>query len=237
VNRTFRDKLGGLVVDYIGIAESLRAALADYTERDRARQEVGAPVEEALALLEEKHEILCELLYGCPWREALDSESDRARIEGDHGRSRPSSRCGRARPIVSDAVAADGVIDIYVAAGIEKPDISIIDDDFARRLTAKPHPNLQIELLKRLFTAELKTVAKRNLIAERTTTTPLTAPWRRSTSKAAAYTPRAWRSSPPTYCAARSGKTGCCRRARHHRPPAAAASHLTHLPLSVLACG
>ena len=71
VNRTFRDKPGGLVVDYIGIAESLRAALTDYTERDRDRQEVGAPVEEALALLEEKHEILCELLYGCPWREAL----------------------------------------------------------------------------------------------------------------------------------------------------------------------
>ena len=56
VNRTFRDKPGGLVVDYIGIAESLRAALADYTDRDRARQEVGAPVEEALALLQENHE-------------------------------------------------------------------------------------------------------------------------------------------------------------------------------------
>jgi type I restriction enzyme, R subunit len=69
------------VVDYIGIAESLRAALADYTDRDQARQEVGAPVEEALALLEENHQIHCELLYGCPWREALDSGSDRARIE------------------------------------------------------------------------------------------------------------------------------------------------------------
>jgi type I restriction enzyme, R subunit len=231
VNRTFRDKPGGLVVDYIGIAESLRAALADYTERDRARQEVGAPVEEALALLEEKHEILCELLYGCPWREALDSESDRARIEAimaalDHllgaaeldlpdrflhharvasqafslavsspealrfrddlaffqavavelRRTRADSTPGvgddvemetAIRQVVSDAVAAGGVIDIYAAAGIEKPDISIIDEDFARRLTANPHPNLQIELLKRLLTAELKTVAKRNLIAER----------------------------------------------------------------------
>ncbi len=54
VNRTFRDKPGGLVVDHIGIAESLRVALADYTDRDRDRdragQEVGAPIEEALAL-------------------------------------------------------------------------------------------------------------------------------------------------------------------------------------------
>ena len=43
-------------------------ALADYADRDRARQEVGAPVDEALALLEEKVEVLNELLYGCPWR-------------------------------------------------------------------------------------------------------------------------------------------------------------------------
>jgi type I restriction enzyme, R subunit len=71
------------------------------------------------------------------------------------------------RQVVSDAVAAGSVIDIYAAAGIEKPDISIIDEDFARRLTTNPHPNVQIELLKRLLTAERKTVAKRNLIVER----------------------------------------------------------------------
>jgi len=77
VNRTFRDKPGGLVVDYIGIAESLRAALADYTARDREREEVGAPVAEAFAVLVEAHEVCCELLYGCPWREALDSGRER----------------------------------------------------------------------------------------------------------------------------------------------------------------
>ena len=231
VNRTFRDKPGGLVVDYIGIAESLRAALTDYTERDRDRHEVGAPVEEALALLEEKHEILCELLYGCPWREALDSDSDRARIEAimaalehllgaaemdlpdrflHHARiagqaftlavSSPEAlrfrddlaffqavalelRRARAsdgngagddvgletavRQVVSDAVAAGGVIDIYAAAGLERPDISLIDDDFARRAARNPHPNVEIEMLRRLLASELKNVAKRNLIAER----------------------------------------------------------------------
>ena len=200
VNRTFSDKPGGLVVDYLGIAEALRAALADYTKRDRDRQEVGAPVEEALALLEEKHEILCELLYGCPWREALDSGLRPSPDRGHHGgprappRSRPRWTCpigscttpawpvkpsplpcpprrrlrfrddlaffqavalelrrARAsrRPMapatmsswrlqsarcVSDAVTASGVIDIYAAAGLERPDISIIDDDFARRV-------------------------------------------------------------------------------------------------------
>lgn len=71
------------------------------------------------------------------------------------------------RQVVSDAVTTDGVVDIYAAAGIEKPDISIIDEDFARRLSTNPHPNVQIELLKRLLTNELKSATKRNVVAER----------------------------------------------------------------------
>ena len=231
VNRTFLDKPGGLVVDYIGIAESLRAALADYTDRDRARQEVGAPIDEALALLQENHEVCCELLYGCPWREALDSGSDRARIEAimaalDHllggedmdlpdrflqhvrvasqsftlvvsspeamqyrddlaffqavavelRRARAEDRPGLTddveletaiRQVVSDAVTAAGVIDIYAASGIGRPDLSIIDDEFAKRLTTNPHPNLQIELLRRLLASEVKSMSRRNVVAER----------------------------------------------------------------------
>ncbi len=232
VNRTFRDKPGGLVVDYIGIAESLQAALADYTQRDRERGEVGAPIDEAVALLEEKHEVLAELLYGCPWREALASGTDRARIEAimsalEHllgaseldlpdrflhhvrvagqaftlavsspevmrfrddvaffqavalelRRARGGGGDGTGgddvdletavRQVVSDAVSATGVVDIYAAAGLERPDISVIDDGFVKRLSTNPHPNLQIELLKRLLTSELKAVAKRNLVAER----------------------------------------------------------------------
>ena len=230
VNRTFRDKPGGLVVDYIGIAESLRAALADYTDRDRARQEVGAPVEEALALLEENHEICCELLYGCPWREALESGTDRAKLEAiqealdhlfggvdmdlpdrflQHVRvatqsftlvvSLPEARTYRddlaffqavavnvrrlraddravgddveletaLRQVVSDAVTSAGVVDIYEAAGIARPDISIIDQAFGERFSTNPHPNLQIELLRRLLASEVKAMARHNVVAER----------------------------------------------------------------------
>jgi type I restriction enzyme, R subunit len=231
VNRTFHDKPGGLVVDYIGIAESLQAALADYTDRDRARQEVGAPAAEALDLLQEKHEVLSELLYGCPWREALDSGSDQAKVEAimaalEHllgaadlelpdrfihhtriagqaftlavtlpeamtyrddlaffqavavelRRARAADRAGpgddvemetAVRQVISDAVAASGVIDIYAAAGMDRPDISIIDDDFARRLSTNPHPNVQIELLKRLLNSELKTIARTNVVNSR----------------------------------------------------------------------
>lgn len=48
-------------------------------------------------------------------------------------------------------VTATGVVDIYAAAGIERPDISIIDDNFVNRLATNPHRNVQIELLKRLL--------------------------------------------------------------------------------------
>jgi len=231
VNRTFRDKPGGLVVDYIGIAESLRAALADYTARDQARQEIGAPVQEAFTVLVEAHEVCCELLFGCPWREALDSGSDRARIEAlmealnhllggaemdladrfahQERRARQSFTICAALPeaagyrddlaffqavgvevrrartddsggggadlemetalrqVVSDAVSAAGVIDIYAESGLERPDLSLIDDDFARRAAADPRPNLQIELLRRLLNTEVRSLSRTNVVAER----------------------------------------------------------------------
>jgi len=232
VNRTFRDKSGGLVVDYIGIAESLQSALADYTARDREREEVGAPVSEAFTAMVEAHEVCAELLFGCPWREALDSGSDKARIEalmealnfllggtemdlaerfahyerlarqafaicatlpeaasyrddlsffqalGVEVRRARSDGNGDGtgsdleletalRQVVSDAVATTGVIDIYAEAGIERPDIGIIDDAFAKRAATDPRPNLQIELLRRLLTSEVRSLSRRNVVAER----------------------------------------------------------------------
>ncbi len=231
VNRTFREKPGGLVVDYIGIAEHLRSALADYTDRDRARQEVGAPLDEALSVLEEACEVCGELLFGCPWREALDSGSDRARLEAimaaldhliggaDQGlaeRFLPQVRRARQafalavtcpeatryrddvaffqavavelrraltdatrapgedvevetalRQVVSDAVAASGVIDIYAAAGMAQPDLAMIDDGFTQRFATSPHPNLQVELLRRLLAGEVHSITRRNVVAER----------------------------------------------------------------------
>ena len=67
VNRSFRDKGGGLVVDYIGIAESLRRALQEYTDRDQESKNVGDTLDRAMDALQEHHEVCCELLYGFPW--------------------------------------------------------------------------------------------------------------------------------------------------------------------------
>jgi len=62
VNRVFKDKPGGLVVDYLGIADELKKALAEYTEGDK--KETGIPQEEAVALMLEKYEIVTALLHG-----------------------------------------------------------------------------------------------------------------------------------------------------------------------------
>jgi type I restriction enzyme R subunit len=71
------------------------------------------------------------------------------------------------RQVVSDAVTSAGVIDIYAASGIGRPDLSIIDEEFAKRLSTNPHPNVQIELLRRLLSGEIRSLSKRNVVAER----------------------------------------------------------------------
>ncbi|MEM4398113.1 MAG: type I restriction endonuclease subunit R, partial [Candidatus Woesearchaeota archaeon] len=62
VNRVFKDKPGGLIVDYIGIAYELKKALSEYTEGDK--KETGIPQEEAVALMQEKYEIVLGLFHG-----------------------------------------------------------------------------------------------------------------------------------------------------------------------------
>ena len=62
VNRVFRDKPGGLVVDYLGIADELKKALTDYTERDR--EMTGIPQEEAVVVMLEKYEIVAAMFHG-----------------------------------------------------------------------------------------------------------------------------------------------------------------------------
>jgi type I restriction enzyme R subunit len=60
VNRTFRDKSGGLIVDLVGIATNLRSALAEYSPSDKVQ--AGVPIEEIVAVMLEKHDIVCGIL-------------------------------------------------------------------------------------------------------------------------------------------------------------------------------
>jgi type I restriction enzyme R subunit len=63
VNRTFRDKPGGLIVDYIGVFANLQKALIEYSPSDR--DQAGVPIEELVAAMLEKHDIIRALLHGC----------------------------------------------------------------------------------------------------------------------------------------------------------------------------
>ena len=62
VNRTFRDKPGGLIVDYIGVFSNLQAALAEYSPSDR--DQAGVPIDEMVSVMLEKHDIIRGLLHG-----------------------------------------------------------------------------------------------------------------------------------------------------------------------------
>ena len=242
VNRTFADKPSGLVVDYLGIAEDLRAALADYTDRDRAGQEMGQDLRAAaIPQMLAEHDIVVGILSGVAWRQMLATPGDRSYLRavvatvdwllgahpGDPAdpctREHPCARCrfrahaGRLRrlfavcapapetmtirddvaffeavraevakadawqrpdapgaevdtairQLVSEAMTGDGVIDIYAEAGMSKPDISLIDDEFLRRFPESANKNLQIELLKRLLNSEIRHTARRNVVTGR----------------------------------------------------------------------
>ncbi len=224
VNRVFKDKPGGLVVDYLGLANDLRQALLTYTESGGTGR-TAINKEEAVALMLEKHEVCCALFHGFDWSKwttgtpaerlglipaaqehilAQENGKDRClqavrelsqafalavpheetfRIRDDVGffqqvRTALSKRGeGEARPeedldlavrqIVSRAVASEGVIDIFAAAGLEKPDISILSEEFLAEVQGMPQRNLAVELLQKLLRGEVAIRRRTNLVQAR----------------------------------------------------------------------
>jgi type I restriction enzyme R subunit len=224
VNRVFRDKPGGLVVDYIGIADSLKKALATYTESGGK----GKPTfeqAEAVAKMIEKHEVCCAILHGFDWsdwtgreptkRLALLPKAQEFILAQKDGRERfllavkelslafalsvPHPETKRIRDdvgffqavrsaiarkspdrklteegleqaikqIVSRAIAADEPVDIFSEAGLKKPDISILSDEFLAEVKGMPQKNLAIELLRKLLNDEIKTRSRTFLVQSR----------------------------------------------------------------------
>jgi type I restriction enzyme R subunit len=224
VNRVFKDKPGGLVVDYLGLADELRRALVTYTEAGGTGN-TALNQAEAVALMLGKHEICSALFHGFDWSLwvngtaaqkltllpaaqehilkqddgknrfvhhvtelsqafALAVPSDEAlRIRDDVGffqavravlaKSAPGG--GKAdedldhaiRQIISKAVVSDEVIDIFAAAGLKKPDISILSDEFLAEIRGMPQRNLAVELLQKLLRNEIRTRARRNVVQSR----------------------------------------------------------------------
>jgi type I restriction enzyme R subunit len=224
VNRVFHDKPGGLVVDYLGLAHELKAALATYTESGGTGR-TALDQEEAVAVMIEKFEICCGLLHGFKWNKwiagtpeerlgilplaqehILRQESGKERfiqavrdlskafalavphpealkirddvaffqavqavlVKRAPGDAKPEEELDHAvRQIISRAIAPEGVIDIFAAAGIAKPDISILSDEFLVEVRGMPHRNLAVELLQKLLRGELNVRRRKNVVQAR----------------------------------------------------------------------
>lgn len=224
VNRVFRDKDGGLVVDYLGLADQLKRALVTYTDSGGS----GRPsinVADAVAAMREKYEVACQILHGFNWSKwttgkpaerlalipagqehVLAQEDGKARFvkvvtdlsrtfalcaasdaavavrddiaffqaikaalakpAGEH-RS-PEALDFAVRQLVSKAISAsDEVIDVFTAAGLKKPDLSILSDQFLAEVRGLKHKNVAAELLAKLLKDEIRTRSARNLVQGR----------------------------------------------------------------------
>lgn len=226
VNRVFGDKPGGLVVDYLGLADQLKKALAQYTEGGGK----GSPTidqEEAVAVMLEKYRATAAILHGfdylsiirgpvakrmagiaramehilqskdgkkhylqavtelsqafalsIPHQQALRIRDEvgffqavragLAKSLGTNGGGKTDEDIDLAiRQIVSQAVISDQVIDIFAAAGLKSPDISILSDDFLQEVRELPQRHLAVELLQKLINDEIKTRMSRNVVQGR----------------------------------------------------------------------
>lgn len=227
VNRVFGDKDGGLVVDYIGIAQDLKKALAIYTE-NQGKGKLAFDQEEAVAKMLELYELVVDMFGSFDYRKyfdldprlklnfILDAANHLLELKDEDGRngkqrfkdhvtnlskafaiSVPHQKAFEIRDdlaffqaikarfakfdetqkkqtneeietairqIVNDSIVSKEVIDVFEAAGIKKPDISILSDEFMAEIQGMPRKNLALELLKRLLNNEIKNRSRTNLI-------------------------------------------------------------------------
>lgn len=220
VNRVFKDKPGGLVVDYIGIANELKAALKDYTQaKGKGRPTIAA--EDALAVLMEKMDVLHDMLHGfdytafrnqawqllpgvanhilglddgkkrfadtvlsaskafalcCTLDEALAHRDELAFLQavkaaltkfGTSGRKLSDEQKEHVlRQIISKAMVSAEVIDIFKAAGLTRPDIGILSEEFLEDVRHMKERNLAVELLERLLKDDIKSRFKTNVVQQ-----------------------------------------------------------------------
>ena len=223
VNRVFKDKPGGLVVDYLGLAHELKKALANYTDSG-GKGQTAIDQQEAVEVMLTKYEICRDLFYGFDWsswtgtpaqklsllppaqEHILKQEQGKERllkavteltqsfalavphdsalaIRDDVGffqavraviaktssdRQKKTEDVNFAlRQILSRAVASDEVLDIFAAAGLKKPDISILSEEFLEEVRSMPQKNLAVELLRKLLNNEIKTRGRKNVVQSR----------------------------------------------------------------------
>lgn len=221
VNRVFKDKPGGLVVDYIGIANDLKAALKTYTESNGR----GSPTldsSEALSILLEKMDVCRGLFHGFDYsgyesnaptllvpaaNHILGLEKGKKRfLDVVTQITRAFSLCGTLdeaaemrkeiaffsavkaaivkytsvdkklseaekhsalKRILDNAVISEGVSDIFALAGIDKPNIGLLSEEFLDDVRNMPAKNLAVELLEKLMRDEIKAHTRTNVVQQK----------------------------------------------------------------------
>ena len=226
VNRVYKDKPGGLVVDYLGIASDLKKALSFYSDAVGK----GNPTEQqeqAVAFMMEKLEVVRQMLDGMnyapyfsadvssklslilqaedyilglddgkkrfvnevntlskafaiaiPHESAMDIKDEVSFFQAVKARlcKFDATSSGRTseeiettiRQVVDKALVSEQVVDIFDAAGIKKPDISILSEEFLMELREMEHKNIALEVLKKLLNEEICVRMQRNLVQGRT---------------------------------------------------------------------
>jgi type I site-specific restriction-modification system R (restriction) subunit/very-short-patch-repair endonuclease len=222
VNRVYKDKAGGLIVDYLGIAADLKKAISFYADAG-GKGDPAETQEKAVQAMLEKLEIVSQMFHGFAYEEYFAADTGRKlslilaaeeHILGlDDGKKRfinevallsqafsiaipheqamdvkeevaffqavkarlakfDSTGTGKTdeeietaiRQVIDKALVTDKVIDVFDAAGIKKPDISILSEDFLLEVKNMEHKNIALEVLKKLLNDEIKTRIKKNLI-------------------------------------------------------------------------
>jgi len=222
VNRVYKDKPGGLVVDYLGIASDLKKALSFYSDSG-GKGDPTIAQEKAVQLMLEKLEVVSQMFHGFAYEEYFGADTGKKlslilaaeeHILGlENGKKRyinqvtalsrafsiaipheqamdvkdevsffqavkfrlakfDSTGSGKTdeeietaiRQVIDKALVTEKVVDVFDAAGINKPDISILSEEFLLEVKNMEHKNIALEVLKKLLNDEIKTRTKKNLI-------------------------------------------------------------------------
>lgn len=226
VNRVYKDKQGGLIVDYLGIAPALKQALSYYS--DNKKEAPTIPQEKAIQIMQEKYEIIKAMYYNfnynlyfsaiptektrlisgamdyilsldkgkerylkavtelsyafslaVPSKEAIEIRDELAFFQlvraliakfesnGTGGGPTADDYDQAIRQLVASAVVSDKVINIFDAAGLKTPNISVLSNEFLDEVRAMEHKNVALELLKRLLNDEVRTMERKFLVKSR----------------------------------------------------------------------
>ena len=226
VNRVHKDKTGGLVVDYLGIAADLKEAVSFYSDAG-GKGDPTLAQEQAVEIMLEKLEVVSAMHHGFAYEDYFDADTStklttilaaenhilglpdgkkryidavtqlskafsiavpheqamgakdevgffqavKARLvkfeptgNDSYGGTSDVELETTIRQVIDEALVSDQVIDVFDAAGIKKPEISVLSEEFLEELRDHEHPNVALEVLRKLLNDELKARAKRNLV-------------------------------------------------------------------------